>query len=136
MFDLIRTNSFDHDGRLITVTAPIPATGVSAPVTSYSWDSLSRLSSVTDPLGNVTTDGYDSAGELTSVTSLVPATGVAAPIATYAFDGLGREITVGEGKGGRRKRGQVQYRSAPSQYLPGNAPPPYLGFDYIPPLQS
>ena len=93
LFDLIRTNSFDHDGRLITVTAPVPATGVAAPVTSYSWDSLSRLSSSTDALGNVTSYGHDNAGELTSVTAPVPATGVAAPVTTYAFDGLGREIT-------------------------------------------
>ena len=92
----VTTNAYDHDGRLISMTAPVPAPGVSAPVISYTYDSLSRLSTETDPLGNITTYGYDAAGELTGITAPNPSTGGATGglVTSYAYNGDGDLVSV------------------------------------------
>ena len=57
----VTTTAYDADGRVTSVTAPVPATGVAAPVTHYTYDHLGRVTSVeTDPDSHTTSYGYNS----------------------------------------------------------------------------
>ena len=89
----VTSYTFDATGHVLTITAPVPATGVSAPVTTYTYSDVGQLLTTTDPLGNVTTDAYDHDGRVITVTAPVPATGVSAPVTSYTYDSVSRLST-------------------------------------------
>jgi len=57
-------------GKLTSITAPDPdgSGPLSAPVTAYAYDSSNRMTSISDPLGNVTSLTYAFSGRLSSAT--------------------------------------------------------------------
>jgi YD repeat-containing protein len=55
-------------GRKVSETAPAPAVGSARPVTRDGYDAVGNRTSVTDPLGNVTTYAYDARDRHTKVT--------------------------------------------------------------------
>ena len=89
----VTSYTFDATGHVLTITAPVPATGISASVTTYTYSDVGKLLTTTDSLGNVTTDAYDHDGRLITVTAPVPATGVSAPVMSYTYDSLSRLST-------------------------------------------
>ncbi|MGH2966308.1 MAG: RHS repeat-associated core domain-containing protein [Solirubrobacterales bacterium] len=80
---LTRTTSYDEFGNVLTGTEAW--TGVSR-TTTHVYDKLGRETSVTDPIGVVSTNAYDAAGDPVSTT----ANGVTT---TRDFDGLGRGVS-------------------------------------------
>ena len=84
--DLVTTYSYDLLNRIDTVTGPDPdnAPGGDEPrVTSYGYDIYSRLTSITDADGTIT-QRYNDAGELIAVIDQLGNT------TSYAYDLLGR----------------------------------------------
>ena len=79
----------DHDGRLLSVTSPVPATGVAAPVTYYTYDAASNLTSVTDAMGYVTSLGYNSRNWKTTTTLPPPTTGGTSAVITIGYNAAG-----------------------------------------------
>src|SRR5262249_28202789 len=57
-------------GRLTSISAPDPdgAGPLAAPVTQFGYDSSNRMTSTTDPLGNVTAMAYDFTGRISQAT--------------------------------------------------------------------
>ena len=90
-----RTTAYTYDaaGNPLTVTVTDTATGV-ARTTTRTYNSLELLSSVTDPMGNVTSYGYDNFGELTSITNPL---GQITQITAYNADG--RPLSVVDANG-------------------------------------
>jgi RHS repeat-associated protein len=83
----VTTMGYDAAGELTSMTAPVPATGVAAPVTGYSYDGDGRQVTETDPDGNVTATAYNGDGLVTSVTDADSNT------TSYAYDHDGRETS-------------------------------------------
>ena len=54
----VTTLTYDSGGNLIEDQEPTPA-GQTARTTTYAYDSMNRLTTVTDPLGLQTVYGYD-----------------------------------------------------------------------------
>ena len=79
--------SYDSLNRLSSVTEPTDVT------TTYVYDTHGNLTSVTDANGNATTYGYDDMGRLVSTTS--PDTGAV----TYVYDTAGNPIQKTDAKG-------------------------------------
>ncbi len=86
---LANQSTFQYDtlDRLTGVTTPDPdgiGVGQTPSTTSYSYDVYSRLSTITDPLGLITTHSYDDAHQLLSLKD------PNGNETRWAFDGLGR----------------------------------------------
>src|SRR5262249_23623105 len=74
-------------GNLCTVTGPPNNDVGTRPVTTYGYDSLGRITSVTDPLGHATTYTYDGLDRIKTVTLPKPTS--ASPLdftTTYTYD--------------------------------------------------
>jgi RHS repeat-associated protein len=82
------TNTYDSYGNLTSVTTPVPASGVSASVTSFAYNSLGELTSITDPLSNVTTITYNSVGLIATITD------AQSNVTTYAYDSHGNRTLI------------------------------------------
>ena len=61
-------HAYDNLRRKVSETAPAPAAGSARPVARYGYDAVGNKTSVTDPLGNVTTYAYDARDRRTAVT--------------------------------------------------------------------
>ena len=85
---------YDADGNLTKVQAPTPA-GQTARTTTYAYDSMNRLTTVTDPLGYQTVYGYDADGNQTSVKDPL------GRITTTVYDALNRPTVVIDPMGNR-----------------------------------
>jgi RHS repeat-associated protein len=88
---------YDERGRLISVTQPTPSSSIAsepASVTSYQYTIDSLLSSVTDPLGRVTSFTHDADGRVTRVTQPDPDGGgsAAAAYTDYVRDAVGNTL--------------------------------------------
>jgi RHS repeat-associated protein len=70
----VTSYEYDDLGRLVTVTLPDPDGGgaLAAPVTEYEYDKLGNLRFVTDPLGNVTEYVYDVRNRLVGIIEADP----------------------------------------------------------------
>jgi RHS repeat-associated protein len=93
------STAYYHDSlsRLTSVVMPNPSGGSGAgPTTTYAYDLDNELTSVTDPLSNVTTLGYDRAGRRTSVKLPNPSngSGTGGPTYTYTYADGGQLKTV------------------------------------------
>jgi RHS repeat-associated protein len=88
----VTTYAYDADGQETSVTSPsYTPPGSSTPVNPTSttaYDSLGRVSSETDALGNTTSYGYDQLGDQTSETD--PGSGVT----TYTYNPAGEQLSV------------------------------------------
>src|SRR5207253_5660524 len=97
-----RTTTFGYDcrGRQSSKTLPDPdgSGSLTAPVYATSYDNLSRITSTTDPLGNVTNSAYsiNTSDHTTTVTTTLPdpdGTGsghpLTGPVTTKTYDGGG-----------------------------------------------
>lgn len=86
------TYQYDNMGRLLIVDAPDPdgpSGSQTRPRTSYAYDAASRVTGVTDALGNVTAYGYDNHDNVITVTLADPdgsAGPLASPVIAYAYD--------------------------------------------------
>ncbi len=75
------------NGDLWTVTGPANNDLGTRPVTTYSYDALGRVTSVTDPLGHVTTTTFDTVGRVLTVTLPKPTPGSLLDFTTtYSYD--------------------------------------------------
>jgi RHS repeat-associated protein len=88
----VTTYTYDGNGNVLTMTAPISAT--SSATTTYTYNSFGEVLTATDPLGFVTTNAYDANGNLLSVTTPAPGTGAAASVTQYAYNSLGELTTI------------------------------------------
>lgn len=105
------TMAYNGAGQLVSVV-----NSRTGDVVAYAYNAAGRMSSMTDPVGRVTTYGYDASNQhLTTITSpggtvtrtynanhsLASETGVDGITTTYTYDGLGRQTsrTVGSGAG-------------------------------------
>ena len=61
--------------------------GAQNQTTSYTQDANGNVTSITDPLGRITTQTYDALNRLVSLTQPAPAVGAAAPVINYAYNG-------------------------------------------------
>ena len=78
---------YDATGNLFRVTAPSNNDAGTRPMTTYGYDSLGRVTSVTDPLTHVTTYTYDNLDRVLTVT--LPKPTPASPlnfVTTYSYD--------------------------------------------------
>ena len=78
---------YDSGGNLIEDQEPTP-TGQTARTTTYAYDSMNRLTTVTDPLGFQTIYGYDSDGNQVTVNDPM------GRVTTTVFDALNRPTVV------------------------------------------
>ena len=87
--DYTTTYSYDHDGRLLSVTDPLGY------ITSYTYDGAGNKTSVIDGNGHTTTYAYDANNRLTSVTSPDPdgAGPLSAPVTSYTYDTNGNKLS-------------------------------------------
>jgi len=83
----------------VTSLTETVASGVTR-VTGFYYDLAHNATSVTDPLGGVTTMQFDSAGNLTGLVRPVPAPGAAAPTTSFEYNANGDVTAVVEN--GRR----------------------------------
>jgi len=84
-----KITDYDQDGRMISTTVDATALlGGKKLITSYTYDSLGRQTSVTHPDGSVTSQAYDAAGQLTGTTDADNNT------TTYEYDDAGRNTKV------------------------------------------
>jgi RHS repeat-associated protein len=75
------------NGDLWTVTGPANNDLGTRPVTTYAYDTLGRVTSVTDPLGHVTTTTYDAVGRVLTVTLPKPTPSFPVQFTTtYSYD--------------------------------------------------
>ncbi len=97
---------YDRTGQIKTATAPsyTPPGGTAVtPVTRYGYDAAGRLTSVTDPRGNVTTNTYDALDRLVRVAQ-PPATSGATPgHADYTYTLNGELLSVTDPTGARQE---------------------------------
>ncbi|HEX6500295.1 MAG TPA: DNRLRE domain-containing protein [Micromonosporaceae bacterium] len=91
----VRTYTFDENDRMISATEPKHASGDPDRVTTYTYDKVGNVLRRTDPLGTLTTDdpndhstsyGYDAIYELTSVTD------AKGGVTTYSYDNVGNMV--------------------------------------------
>ncbi len=87
-----RTRRRNALGKVVQTVERLGGTDV---VTSYTYDVLGNLTSITDPAGNVTTMVYDSLGRRLQMSD--PDTG----LTSYAFDVIGRIVAQVDNKGQR-----------------------------------
>lgn len=90
------TYTYDDLHRVLTMTSPDPdgAGGVAATVTTYTYNSMLKVSSV-DVNGRTTTYGYDSKGRLDEITEEDPdgAGALTSPETSYTYDSSGNVLT-------------------------------------------
>jgi YD repeat-containing protein len=67
----------DEFGRLMTATAPATDAGVG--VSTYTYNNLSQVESITDPLGRLMCQRHDLAGRLEEQAEVRPVAGVCPP---------------------------------------------------------
>jgi RHS repeat-associated protein len=84
--DFTTTYTYDAMGRVLTMTDPFDAT------TTFTYDDMGRPDSVTTPLGRVTTYTYDLAGQLQTETVTLTATDDA--VMSYEYDLAGNLAAV------------------------------------------
>ncbi len=84
----VTTNTYDSKGNLLTVTSPVPSTGVSASVTQFDYDSKGQLTQITDPLHHVTTLTYYPTGLINTIKDAQQ------NITTYEYDLRGNRTAV------------------------------------------
>ena len=72
----------------VTSLTETVSTGVTR-VTGFYYDLVNRVTTITDPLGGVTTMSYDASGNLTQLTRPVPAPGAAAPTTSFTYTPAG-----------------------------------------------
>ncbi len=113
---------FDYDqyGRVTRVTPPGPLG-----VTTYTYDTLNRVSTVTDPNGNTTTYGYDAEDRLTQIVYDGGDTLV------YVYDDVG-DLTARQATGsqaGTTSYGYDRRHRVTSTVLPGR---PAIAYGYDP----
>jgi len=72
---------------------PIPATGQSAPVFSWTYDANGNKLTSTDPLGRVTSYTWDKMSRLTKETLPVQVSGGQNPTIIFAYDNLSRKTS-------------------------------------------
>ena len=108
--------TYDHEGRVLTVTGPDPDGGgsLSAPVQTYTYNALGSVLTSTDPAGHVTSWQYDALQRPTQMTEPDPdgAGRSTAPVTTYTYgansllsqvtDPVGRDVTYQYDARGRR----------------------------------
>jgi len=84
-----KTTSYQYDsvGDLASVTYPKNSDTGSNPIYSYIYDSLGRTTSITDPLGSTTSYTYDSLGRVLTITLPRPNSSISEDFAiTYTYD--------------------------------------------------
>jgi len=81
----VTTNAYDANGNLLTVTSPVPASGVAASVTQFAYDTKGQMTQITDPLGHITTLVYTPAGLIATITD------AQSHVTTYGYDLRGTE---------------------------------------------
>ena len=94
------TTEYVHDnlGRKIEEIQPDPDGGGNRPTTVYAYDANGNLSSVTDPLGNVTRYAYDPRNRAVQTTDALGASGAtggssaSAHTTTTVFDAVGNAL--------------------------------------------
>ncbi|WP_182909016.1 LamG-like jellyroll fold domain-containing protein [Microbispora sp. H13382] len=97
---------YDKAGRRVSQTSPsyTPPGGTAiTPVTTYAYDAAGRVTTITDPRGNVTTNTYDALGRPVRVTQ-PPATGGATPGHTdYTYTLNGELLSLTDPTGARKE---------------------------------
>ncbi|MBE3013439.1 DNRLRE domain-containing protein [Microbispora sp. NEAU-D428] len=97
---------YDRAGQRTSQTSPSytpPGGSAITPVTAYGYDAAGRLTTITDPRGNVTTNTYDVLDRLVRV-SQPPATGGATPGHTdYTYTLDGELLSVTDPTGARKE---------------------------------
>jgi RHS repeat-associated protein len=92
----ITSDTFDLDGEPIGVSQPAytppGSTSAVTPTTAVAYDSLGQATTVTDPLGHVTTNTYDQLGDL--VQQAQPVVNGASPTTKYTYDNDGEALSM------------------------------------------
>ncbi len=93
----VTSTTYDGVGRPVTTTLPDytppnSSTALTSTLTN-TYDSAGRLASETDALGGVTSYGYDQLGNLTSITEPPAEEGGTAPVTTSTYDLLGEQLS-------------------------------------------
>ena len=83
----ITTITMDAAGNVTKVQSPTPA-GQTARTTTYAYDSMDRLTTVTDPLGLPDDRGYDADGNEVTVTDPM------GRVTTMQYDEMDRPVVV------------------------------------------
>lgn len=82
------TYTFDNADQIVTVTTPSPGTGASAQTTTTSYDTMGRVTGVSQPDGTTVAKTFSSRGEL-----LLTSGSRTYPVG-YSYDGQGRMKTM------------------------------------------
>ena len=84
----VTTNTYDTNGNLLTTTTPSPGGKTAGSKTSFSYDAKGELTQTTDPLGHITKLAYTPAGLVSSITD--PLLNVTA----FSYDARGNRTSV------------------------------------------
>jgi RHS repeat-associated protein len=91
----VTTNTYDANGNLLTVTSPVPATGVAASVTQFAYDTKGQLTQITDPLSHSTTLAYYPTGLIHTITD------AQSNVTSYEYDSRGNRTAVVDAQSNR-----------------------------------
>jgi len=131
----VTTDAWNSRGELTSVTLPVPAAGVSAPVWTYTYNSDAQKLTQVDPMGNTTSWGYDALQRVTSITLPNPGgSGGTSPVITIGYDNLSRQISETNPLGGVTTTAYDSHNWVTSVTAPnagGGAPVTQYGYDAI-----
>ena len=109
------TYTFDSGGNLTVAALPTPS-GQTARTTSYAYDSMNRVTTISAPMSRTTVVSYDSGGRMRTVTDPV------SRVSTYNYDTLDRVTSFDTPQEGSTVRHITLTYLCPCQLAPGKKP--------------